>query len=159
MDLLERVGAQLAGAVLNALPRKLPAGSGWNRGGQQVGPASDLELIGGLSGNRKASPGTTADPETGAEPPDGGTVWGQRRGVPARGRAPVVNSTITAGQDDVHEDDPATELTGGEAEPARGQAQVLSITDAQPPTTHDEPSESRNLPAQRDPRGKQQHGE
>ena len=121
VDLLERVGAQLAGAVLNALPRKLPAGSAWNRGGQQVGPASDPELIGGLPGDRTASPGTTADPETGAKPAYRGTVWGQRRGGPARGRARVVNGTVTGGQD--------------------------------------EPPGSPHLPAQRDPRGKQQHGE
>jgi hypothetical protein len=28
-DLLARVGARLAGAVLNALPRKLPTGTAW----------------------------------------------------------------------------------------------------------------------------------
>jgi capsular exopolysaccharide synthesis family protein len=158
MDLLERVGAQLAGAVLNALPRKLPTGSGWNRSGQ-VAPASDPELVAGLFGDREATPGTTAT--TGAEPDDA-TVWGQARDVdvaPARGRARVVNGTITAGQDDVDEQDPATERAGGGTTPARGQAHIVSITDAQPPANTDKPSESRHLPAQRDPRGRQQQGE
>ncbi|GIE94098.1 polysaccharide biosynthesis tyrosine autokinase [Paractinoplanes rishiriensis] len=43
-DLLERVGATLAGAVLNALPRRLPAGTAGHR---PVPPAAGLGLITG----------------------------------------------------------------------------------------------------------------
>jgi capsular exopolysaccharide synthesis family protein len=186
-DLLERVGAQLAGAVLNALPRKLPTSSSWNRVGL-MGPSFEPELVTGLLGD---------DPADGPDDPDNderdeAPIWQQPRTdiVPARGRARVVNGTVTTGRDD-DEDDPATELAGGT--PARGQARVVIITDAQPPAagapaapepvpklapnlatepapkpagepesapaSDDQPADAPHLPSQRDPNAKQQPGE
>jgi capsular exopolysaccharide synthesis family protein len=173
-DLLERVGAQLAGAVLNALPRKLPTSSSWNRVGL-MGPSFDPELVTGLLGDDPAD--RTDDPDN--DEPDEAPIWRQPRTdiVPARGRARVVNGTVTTGRDEDDEDDPATEWAGGT--PARGQARVVIITDAQPPATSgpaapapapaadpesasapdDEPADAPHLPSQRDPNAKPQPGE
>jgi capsular exopolysaccharide synthesis family protein len=84
-ELLERVGAQLAGAVLNALPRKLPTGTAWNRAGL-VSPGAETQLMTGLLGDTDP-----AGPD--AEEPDEEPIWVPQRPadiVPARGRARVV---------------------------------------------------------------------
>ncbi|SDT50005.1 polysaccharide biosynthesis tyrosine autokinase [Actinoplanes derwentensis] len=47
LDLLKRVGAKLAGAVLNALPRKLPADGSW-QGQAEVTGADSPDLVFGL---------------------------------------------------------------------------------------------------------------
>ena len=49
-DLLERVGARLAGAVLNALPRKLPTSPAWHRPRAAVPPGSSSAGLGLVTG-------------------------------------------------------------------------------------------------------------
>jgi hypothetical protein len=140
-DLLERVGAQLAGAVLNALPRKLPTGSSWNRVGL-MSQASDT-MVTSMLGDTDT---TGTDREDEDEPP----IWAPPRPtdiVPARGRARVVNGVVTiSGRDDDYEDDPVAERVADES-PARGQARVVIITDAQPPANDDKPAPTPQSPA------------
>ncbi len=139
MDLLERVGAKLAGAVLNALPKKLPTGGGWHRNSAVAGP-SDPGLVTQLFGDDAIGPDDDRDRRAGAgtttaipRPPTG-TI---------RGRAPVVQATLgTPEEVDLHQDDSAA---------ARGQAKVVI---AQPA---DEPPARR--PVQRIPDGKSPRGE
>jgi hypothetical protein len=136
-DLLERVGATLAGAVLNALPRKLPTGPAWNRG----------EQIAGLP--RGGEPGATPEEETGVDARGRAAV---PTGLPARGRAQVINGTIAADQDDPGDGEPDR---AGESRPsARGQARVVIITDAHPPANG-----KSSLPAQRSSGEEQSSGE
>jgi capsular exopolysaccharide synthesis family protein len=71
-DLLARVGARLAGAVLNALPRKLPTGTSWHRAPEVAPPAEGLGLV--------------------TERVVGGTLYPEAPTV--RGRARVVPSTL-----------------------------------------------------------------
>jgi capsular exopolysaccharide synthesis family protein len=88
MDLLARVGAQLAGAVLNALPRKLPTGKDWHDVVTEVQPA-------------EAGLGLFREPETGRPPrPDDTFVSLPVIGT-ARGRARVVKAEITGDQDKI----------------------------------------------------------
>jgi len=75
-DLLERVGARLAGAVLNALPRKLPAGAAWHRSRPAVPVPEGLEVVTGTD-----------------EHPVADTLVVQPTG-PVRGRARVFRSTV-----------------------------------------------------------------
>jgi capsular exopolysaccharide synthesis family protein len=128
MDLLERVGARLAGAVLNALPRKLPTGAGWHRG--KVSPAADPELVTDLSGDEGRPSG------------DATVVSGTPVGT-ARGRARVVTATVGTPEE---ADQPA------EAGAVRGQAKVV-ITDQQEPDPAPKPKLTArpSLPAQRSP--------
>jgi capsular exopolysaccharide synthesis family protein len=49
-DLLDRVGARVTGAVLNALPRKLPTGAAWHHARQMTGPSGHTQLVGELFG-------------------------------------------------------------------------------------------------------------
>jgi capsular exopolysaccharide synthesis family protein len=167
-DLLQRVGAQLAGAVLNALPRRLPTGSSWNRVGVME-PSADPVLGAGLLGDSESD--GTADP--GTDEPREAPIWESPRAdiVPARGRARVVNGTVTSGPDEHDENDPTTGWATGT--PARGQARVAVITDAQPPAaaaagaadadapsaSGDEQADAPHLPAQRDANAKPQPGE
>jgi capsular exopolysaccharide synthesis family protein len=130
-DLLERIGARLAGAVLNALPRKLPTGSAWHR---ELAAGPDAELVAGLygdDGSEDPGPGTEADESAVAQ-------------APVRGRARVVQATIVTEDEDEDEGEEARPATGGAA---RGQARVVVITDAQEPA---------NLPAQRTPERQQE---
>ena len=83
-DLLERVGARLAGAVLNALPRKLPTATAWHRAQAVVPPPPDGRGL--VTGPAKARPAA----DTLVVPPHTG---------PVRGRARVVDSTV-AGRGD-----------------------------------------------------------
>ena len=129
MDLLARVGAQLAGAVLNALPRKLPTGPAWHRE-KQMPPASDAELVTSLLG--------TDGTETGPADGDDGTVVARAHVGPVRGRARVVEATLGAGDDEAEQ---------GGTSAARGQAQVIASTDR---------PEKPSLPAQREPEEEQQ---
>jgi capsular exopolysaccharide synthesis family protein len=78
-DLLQEVGARLAGAVLNALPRKLPAGTSWHRP-----PAVSPSPTEGLS--------LVTDRIT------GGTLYPQAPTV--QGRARVVPSTVGSPAED-----------------------------------------------------------
>jgi capsular exopolysaccharide synthesis family protein len=80
-DLLERVGATLAGAVLNALPRKLPTGTAWQKERPAVPVGEGLGLVTG--------DGEVA--ETMVITPDPGPVSGRARVGPQRGTAQVVN--------------------------------------------------------------------
>jgi len=147
MDLLQRVGARLAGAVLNALPRKLPTGSAWHRA-DELPPQSEPELVSGLFGeNETANDHGTADDDTGPADDGDGTVIA-RAHVGARGRARVVNATFVDSSD--QEDD---EPRPDEIVAARGQARVVVITDAQPAPDDKraERAEPANLPAQRAP--------
>ncbi|WP_433380713.1 protein kinase [Actinoplanes sp. CA-142083] len=79
-DLLERVGAKLAGAVLNALPRKLPSGTGWHKDRAAVPGAGGLGLV---TGDGEAA-------ETMVITPDPGPVSGRARVNKPRGQATVV---------------------------------------------------------------------
>ena len=74
-DLLERVGAHLAGAVLNALPRKLPTGTGWHRERAAMPGSAGLGLV---TGEPEVAETMVITPDTG----------------PVRGQAKVVRSTI-----------------------------------------------------------------
>jgi capsular exopolysaccharide synthesis family protein len=125
-DLLERIGARLAGAVLNALPRKLPTGSAWHR---ELAAGPDAELVAGLYGDDG-----TEDPGPGTEAEESAVAR-----APVRGRARVFQSTIVTEDEDEDDGEDARPATGGAA---RGQARVVVITDAQEPA---------NLPAQRFP--------
>lgn len=82
LDLLERVGARLAGAVLNALPRKLPTGTGWHQRPRAVPPPhGDLGLV---TGRPPQDYPASIDTVVVIPPqPD-----------PVRGRARVVKSTL-----------------------------------------------------------------
>ena len=143
-DLLERVGATLAGAVLNALPRKLPTGPAWNRGDQ----------IAGLPRGSEPAPGVQPEDETGVD------ARGQARapgGIPARGRARVITGTIKA-DDQPDGDDAGPDRTEDSQPSARGQARVVIITDAHPPAKG-ESAETPSVPAQREPDEEQQPGE
>lgn len=119
IDLLERVGARLAGAVLNALPKKLPTGGAWHR--QPAVPAadSDPELVGQLFGAEPAEefadPAADADPAAAARPP-------------ARGRAQVVRATVGTPEEAAQQ---PRDASGAAA--ARGQARVVV---AQPVPPH-----------------------
>nr|WP_157295124.1 polysaccharide biosynthesis tyrosine autokinase [Actinoplanes globisporus] len=83
-DLLERVGAHLAGAVLNALPRKLPTGAAWHRERPAMPGATGLGVV---TGERREGDETMVI----------GTVRGQATvvrttiGHHPRGQAKVVN--------------------------------------------------------------------
>ncbi|WIM94221.1 polysaccharide biosynthesis tyrosine autokinase [Actinoplanes oblitus] len=95
MELLERIGAKLAGAVLNALPRKLPTGQAW-AGATQV-PASDLLIP-------LDEPAEESAPVSGipAPRPPAGVVRGRARVAQAalddvaRGKAQVIEPTSPA---------------------------------------------------------------
>jgi hypothetical protein len=80
--LLERVGATLAGAVLNALPRKLPTGTAWH-GNRAVSspPSAGLGLMN--------SAGTVYP----AEPVPPTTVRGRARVVPSTVGTPEAGTT------------------------------------------------------------------
>ncbi|HEY7271938.1 MAG TPA: polysaccharide biosynthesis tyrosine autokinase [Actinoplanes sp.] len=136
-DLLERVGATLAGAVLNALPRKLPTGPAWNRG----------EQIAGLP--RGGEPAGTPDEETGVDARGRAAV---PTSLTARGRAQVINGTIAADQDEPGDGEP--DQAGGSRPSARGQARVVIITDAHPPADGTGTA-APSVPAQRDPEERQ----
>ncbi|HEU4348910.1 MAG TPA: polysaccharide biosynthesis tyrosine autokinase [Actinoplanes sp.] len=137
IDLLNRVGVKLAGAVLNALPRKLPTGAAWHRQTQMTAP-QDAELVPGLYGG----------PATAAEEPDDaeqGPIDGPATvAPPVRGRARVVRATVVT--DPEEEDDQQSPATRA----ARGQARVVVIPGATP-QIGDSPAEPPNLPAQRTP--------
>jgi Mrp family chromosome partitioning ATPase len=126
-DLLERIGARLAGAVLNALPRKLPTGSAWHR---ELASAPDTELVAGLYGDDDDAGAEDAGPDTAVEPAEPVVAR-----APVRGRARVVQATIVSEDED--DDEAAAPDSGGAA---RGQARVVVITDAREPA---------NLPVQR----------
>jgi capsular exopolysaccharide synthesis family protein len=125
VDLLRRVGAQLAGAVLNALPRKLPTSGPWPRPEPDQFPAPhDPDLVTQLFGDdhAPARPGAETEPPNGTDEPAGtrvpaGTV---------RGRAPVI--TVSIGTRD------AEKAPAARADIVRGQARV-----ADPPGPAAEP--------------------
>jgi len=95
-DLLERVGARLVGAVLNALPRRLPTGPAGRRPTPVDAPADNLGLVTSLINGPEAA---DAGAETSVMPPYPSTVRGRARVVEAEdpedyaGRARVVEST------------------------------------------------------------------
>ncbi len=122
IDTLEKVGARLAGAVLNALPRKLPTGTAW----QSVNPIAahhDSALVFGLFDD---GPGQDpADTEYGGPSPDETALIPTAR--PAQGRARVFRSTVVTDTEDDSDDDARANRFA-----ARGQARVVVITDAKP---------------------------
>ncbi|WP_433727281.1 polysaccharide biosynthesis tyrosine autokinase [Actinoplanes sp. CA-051413] len=177
MDLLERVGARLAGAVLNALPKKLPTSGNWHRGAE-VPAASDPELVTQLFG-------ATGQDDQFAGPADGAdeTVTTRPAGGTARGRAVVKATVGTPEEAAAHPRDAAG------AAAARGQARVVvaqpvavppvvvtqpvavqpvvvtqpvavqPVVVAQPAPDPAEGAEPPHLPAQRTPDEKSQPGE
>ncbi|MEU7907670.1 polysaccharide biosynthesis tyrosine autokinase [Actinoplanes sp. NPDC049118] len=165
-DLLQRVGARLAGAVLNALPRKLPTGGTWHREDPLPQP-HDPELMSRLLGDDNAPDEGVATDETVIFPAYSG---------PVRGRARVVKATIGAAEEEPKKaepvpepaleaapaPEPAPESTpepvpedAGAAGAARGQARVI-VNDV--PAAGDR-AEQPKLPTQRGTDDKQQPGE
>jgi capsular exopolysaccharide synthesis family protein len=90
VDLLERVGARLAGAVLNALPRKLPAGTPWHQEIAMPAATDSPELVAHL----------LDDPEPAGADPAETAIVARAPVTKARGRARVVESTIVSGDDE-----------------------------------------------------------
>ncbi|BCY13005.1 polysaccharide biosynthesis tyrosine autokinase [Actinoplanes sp. L3-i22] len=86
LELLEKIGAKVAGAVLNALPRKLPTGHAW-AAAAQVPPA---ELLIPLD-----EPDQPDAPAPVSTPPAPRTPNGV-----VRGRARVVKAALAAGEDE-----------------------------------------------------------
>ena len=123
MDLLERVGARLAGAVLNALPKKLPTGGAWHRANAVPAARSDPELVDQLFGAGQAGQGATfGAPAAGDEP--------ATARPPARGRAQVVKATVgTPEEAELHPRDGAGTAT------VRGQARVVVAQPVPQPAT------------------------
>jgi capsular exopolysaccharide synthesis family protein len=125
IDTLEKVGARLAGAVLNALPRKLPTGTAW----QSVNPIAghhDSALVAGLFDDQSGQDRTGT--EYGGPSPDETALIPTVR--PAQGRARVFRSTVTTDSDDGSDD--ADDQARANRFAARGQARVVVITDAKP---------------------------
>jgi capsular exopolysaccharide synthesis family protein len=88
-DLLDRVGARLIGAVLNALPRRLPAGTGGRSGAGLPSRADHPGLVDKLVGGGMSYPGTvrgTARVVTDEQEWDGRVVRGQARVVGTEGK-------------------------------------------------------------------------
>jgi capsular exopolysaccharide synthesis family protein len=140
VDLLERVGAKLAGAVLNALPKKLPTGGSWQQG-EVPAAASDPELVTQLFGGDATG---QDDERSGPAEVGDATAIIRSPGVTVRGRAPVVHATVgTPEEVDLQLDDPVA---------ARGQAKVVVAQPADEPGTP-------HLPVQRAADGKPQRGE
>ncbi|MDI6097294.1 polysaccharide biosynthesis tyrosine autokinase [Actinoplanes sp. NEAU-A12] len=83
IDLLQRVGAKLAGAVLNALPRKLPANGSWHGPAEMSTGVDSPDLIFGLAPDQP----TARMDDTFVSLPVVG---------PARGRARVIAPDIEA---------------------------------------------------------------
>ncbi|BAL91031.1 hypothetical protein AMIS_58110 [Actinoplanes missouriensis 431] len=95
LDLLRRVGARMAGAVLNALPRKLPTGKDWHEVVAEVQPGLDsiglipdghrmedtfvsLPPVGTARGRARVETAAISDaPETGAPERDAPDAEGQ----------------------------------------------------------------------------------
>ncbi|WP_245665225.1 polysaccharide biosynthesis tyrosine autokinase [Actinoplanes subtropicus] len=137
LDLLERVGARPVGAVLNALPRKLPTGAVWHRERAAMPGSAGLGLV----------TGEDSVNETQVILPDTGPVRGQARvvrttiGHRPRGRASVVVNLEPTGEpeppnlpvqrgaaeaaldvdvaqdEEVWEDDPSTDEALADAKP------------------------------------------
>jgi capsular exopolysaccharide synthesis family protein len=84
-DLLERVGARLVGAVLNALPKKLPATTGATR----LEPGDSLSVVTHLIEKQETE-------DDAGEPRNGTTV---------QGRAKVVNSEVVPAEQEKKTDD------------------------------------------------------
>jgi capsular exopolysaccharide synthesis family protein len=146
MDLLERVGAKLAGAVLTALPKKLPTGNSWERG-PEVPSGSESEMVTQLFG------AAAAGPEAGAEQAAAGsdeTIVVRSASTPAQGRAQVVKATVgTPEEAEQHPRDEAGTAV------IRGQARVVVAQPADEPVRPEPP----HLPAQRTSDEKPQPGE
>ncbi|HWS39194.1 MAG TPA: polysaccharide biosynthesis tyrosine autokinase [Actinoplanes sp.] len=90
LDLLKRVGAKLAGAVLNALPRKLPADGSW-QGQAEVTGMDAPDLVFGLDPTQSPR----IDDTFVSLPPVG----------PARGRAKVSDQEIEASEPEAPQTD------------------------------------------------------
>jgi capsular exopolysaccharide synthesis family protein len=109
LDLLERVGARPVGAVLNALPRKLPTGAVWHRERAAMPGSAGLGLVTGEDSDGESSVRSRvvagrSDGETQVILPDTGPVRGQARvvrttiGHRPRGRASVVVNLEPTGE-------------------------------------------------------------
>jgi capsular exopolysaccharide synthesis family protein len=119
IDTLEKIGARLAGAVLNALPRKLPTGTAW-QSVNPIGGHGESALMSGLFGDTPAN-------QDGPSPDETALIPTTR--PPAQGRARVVQSTFVS---DTDNDDNDGDEAGDSRFAARGQARVVVITDARP---------------------------
>ncbi len=158
VDLLQRVGARLVGAVVNALPRRVPGQAPWN-------PADAM--------SSSQLPRATALPPG---PVDGWTMP-DRRATDSKPYAAGRNAAgrNAAGQNDSGNADTAStreqSRVAGSASAqgrarvvdlsavARGRARVVSITDAGPSAPAGDRGDPPTLPAQREPDGKQRPGE
>ena len=115
VDLLERVGAKLAGAVLNALPRKLPAGTPWHQEIAMPAPTDSPELVTHLLDDDREPPAAATAPTTET------AVIARAPVTKAFGRARVVESTIVTGEEaDDDDQEPATD-EGDENEQRSGE--------------------------------------
>jgi capsular exopolysaccharide synthesis family protein len=130
IDLLQRVGAKLAGAVLNALPRKLPHSGSWHAPAEVSTGADSPDLVFGLDPTQ--SPRLD---DTFVSLPVVGT---------ARGRARVVDPEIEAsGPDDSGPDDSGPDASGPGAsgsddERAEVPSQRAAAEDDETPATNEE---------------------
>ncbi|GAA4950880.1 polysaccharide biosynthesis tyrosine autokinase [Actinoplanes utahensis] len=126
IDVLKRAGAKLAGAVLNALPRKLPTNGSW-QGQAEVTGADSPDLIFGMNGDQPPR----MDDTFVSLPPVG----------TARGRARVVTSSAI---ETAPESSPA---------PAQREAQAQGEAPAQREAQREAPAQreaQREAPAQRE---------
>jgi capsular exopolysaccharide synthesis family protein len=135
MDLLARVGAHLAGAVLNALPKKLPT-RGVAERSPEVPATAESDMVSQLFGGDE--PGRD-EPD---EPAAGGETVVVRLHPTVQGRAQVVKATV--GTPEEAEEHPRDEA--GTAV-VRGQARVVVAQPADEATRPEPP----RLPAQRTP--------
>jgi capsular exopolysaccharide synthesis family protein len=136
IEMLRKAGTQLAGAVLNALPRKLPTGAPWNRADELTAHHDSALMPGFYAEDGDGSADADAARPAAADE----TVMVQ----PVRGRARVVRATFVNEPDDDEDDRP---VSGA----ARGQARVVVITDAKPAADDQNHRVEPNLPAPRQP--------
>jgi capsular exopolysaccharide synthesis family protein len=144
IDLLRHMGAHLVGAVLNALPDRLPGAGSWNAGRMMTpAPPPQSALPAGLDGWHvepilrvadRSGTGRIDSDDTRPAP-----TWWRRgqlgTGPAATGRARVKYLSVRA----------------------RGQAKVVRIYDAGRSAAEHRP-DARNVPAQRDPDGEPPRG-
>ncbi|MEU4558771.1 polysaccharide biosynthesis tyrosine autokinase [Actinoplanes sp. NPDC023936] len=119
LDLLRRVGARLAGAVLNALPRTLPTGKDWHEVVAEVQPG--LDSIGLIPDGHRMDDTFVSLPPVGT----------------ARGRARVETAAISdvpeAAEQDVPEAAEQDVPEAAEQEVVRGSAKVVTPAEVEVP--------------------------
>lgn len=153
VDLLQRVGARLVGAVVNALPRRVPGQAPWNPADAMSSsqpPQATALPPGPVDGwNVPDQRVTDSKPYAAGQNAAGQNAAGNADTAPTREQPRVAGSASAQGRARV------VDLSAV----ARGQARVVSITDAAPSATAGDRSDPPTLPAQREPDGRQRPGE